>query len=648
MLTTRSQKFIMFCIGFFALLLSAVVLVPFKSIYQADNILLIEALCKLVLIPIIIILLSIYPNKLKYIQVKGYREQSRIVSVLSYFPAVVYLGSLIIASLYLLTQGYVLNGAAPMGLASWNLWFVALLVSFVLVVCAYSVLPKYEMQLNVSEHVILDVCIFIVVLCFGFMYYIILKSTNHIFLEIGPKGDKFLLVVYLGGIIGFVALLGFIRNTIQRDEVNINIRMNDLDAKSFVARVAEYNRAYNDIMDNFENFFSEEGSLSLSVEEQEVIEDAAEEAELIEESVQEEVPAVLEEQTEEVQEEVAEAVVEEQVEEVQEEVAEMVAEEQTEEVQEEVAEAVVEEQVEEVQEEVAEMVAEEQVEEVQEEVAEAVAEEQAEEVQEEVAEMVAEEQVEEVQEEVAEMVAEEQAEEVQEEVAEEVKEEPQVVVVQSEELEEILTQIVEKSAQAALLEAEIEQIKKEKIEAEEARLAEEAAKQQEREIAARLAEEKALRNKAEMQPSFKKLVSYTKSLEGLNVIEDDAKKQVRFLYGKKAFLVLTDTPKDYRLVFMVDPAKVVEWWNVNPEIRPRSNKKDNWFKLTNKGSFTEELLLDIITSSREFVIAETERIAAEKAKAKEEAKAKAKAEKEAKKAAKEEKVAEPETANEEK
>ena len=68
-----------------------------------------------------------------------------------------------------------------------------------------------------------------------------------------------------------------------------------------------------------------------------------------------------------------------------------------------------------------------------------------------------------------------------------------------------------------------------------------------------------------------------------------------------------------------------------------ANKKDNWFKLTNKGSFTEELLLEIIDSSRAFVIAETERIAAEKAAAKEEAKAKAKAEREAKKAASEEK-----------
>jgi len=577
MLTTRSQKFLMFCIGFFALVLGAVMLVPFKSVCKADNMLLIEAISKLIVIPILIILLSIYPNKLKYIQVKGYREQSRIVSVLSYFPAFIYLGSLIIESLYLLTQGYVLGMSHPLGLASWNLWFVALLISLVLIACAYAVLPKYEMQLNVSEHVILDVCLFILVLCFGFMYYIVLKQTNDLFMDAGTKGDKFLLVVYLAGIILFVALLGFVKHTIQRDEVNVNIRMNDLDAKSFVARVAEYNRAYNDIMDNFENYFTEEGSLSVdiqeeeaapqleNVEEAEVVEDAAEEPVLEEAPVEE--PAVEEAPAEEPA--VEEAPAEEPA------VEEAPAEEPA------VEETPVEEPA----------------------VEEAPAEEPA----------------------VEEAAA--------EEPTVEEKPEPEVVVVQSEELEEILTQIVEKSAQAALLEAEIEQIKQEKIEAEQQKLAEEAAKQLAKEVAAKLAEEKALQNKAEMQPSFKKLVSYTKALEGINVIEDDAKNQVRFLYGKKAFLVLTDTPKDYRIVFMADPMKVVEWWNQNPEIRPRSNKKDNWFKLTNKGSFTEELLFDIINSSREFVIAETERVAAEKAAAKEAAKEKAKAEREAKKAA---------------
>ena len=587
MLTTRSQKFLMFCIGFFALVLGAVMLVPFKSVCKADNMLLIEAISKLIVIPILIILLSIYPNKLKYIQVKGYREQSRIVSVLSYFPAFIYLGSLIIESLYLLTQGYVLGMSHPLGLASWNLWFVALLVSLVLIACAYAVLPKYEMQLNVSEHVILDVCLFILVLCFGFMYYIVLKQTNDLFMDAGTKGDKFLLVVYLAGIILFVALLGFVKHTIQRDEVNVNIRMNDLDAKSFVARVAEYNRAYNDIMDNFENYFTEEGSLSVDIQEQEtasqlenveepdVVEDVAEEPVLEEVPVEE--PAV------------EEAPVEEPA------VEEAPAEEPA------VEEAAAEEPA----------------------VEEAPAEEPA------VEESPAEEPV------LEETPVEEPAveESPAEEPTVEEKPEPEVVVVQSEELEEILTQIVEKSAQAALLEAEIEQIKQEKIEAEQQKLAEEAAKQQAKEVAAKLAEEKALQNKAEMQPSFKKLVSYTKALEGINVIEDDAKNQVRFLYGKKAFLVLTDTPKDYRIVFMADPMKVVEWWNQNPEIRPRSNKKDNWFKLTNKGSFTEELLLDIIKSSREFVIAETERVAAEKAAAKEAAKEKAKAEREAKKAA---------------
>ena len=115
-----------------------------------------------------------------------------------------------------------------------------------------------------------------------------------------------------------------------------------------------------------------------------------------------------------------------------------------------------------------------------------------------------------------------------------------------------------------------------------------------------------------MQPTFKKLVAYAKGLEGVSCIENAEKRSAKFLLGKKVFLIMNDTDKDYRLQFVNDPLKVVGWWNENSEIRPRSNKVDNWFKLTNKGTFTEELLLNIIDSSREFMASEQERIAAEK------------------------------------
>ena len=522
MLTTKGQKFWMFCIGFFALLLGGVVLVPFKSIFTCEKIFLIELIVKLGAVPALILLLSIYPNKLKYIQVKGYRNQSRIVSVMSYFPVVIYILTIITESVYLLARGYVINGQPPLGMIPWSLWFVALIIVFVAVACFFRVLPDVEMQLDVKEHVIFDIIVFVVMVCLGALYYLILKATHGIFLKEGPHGDPYLFVVYLGALISFGINMHFIKNLIHADEINMCLRFNDLDATAYVSQMAEYNRAYNDIMERFEEYFAEEES-----------EEEQEEATLVEEVVEETAP----------------------VEEVVEETTP--------------AKEVVEEAA--------------PVEEVVEEAAP----------------------VEEVVEEAAPV------------------EEVTTVVVPNEEL-------VAKQEEVEKLEQEIEEIRLAKIAEEEARLAEEAAKKAAREEAARIAEEKALKAKEEIVPSFKRLVQFAKGLDEVSFIENTEKKQIRFFYGKKVFLIMADNPKDYRLQFMVDSAKVVEWWNINSDIRPRSNKIDNWFKLTNKGSFTEELLLEIISSSREFIQTETERIAEEKKAQRAEARKKAKENKEEK------------------
>ena len=251
MLTTKGQKFWMFCIGFFALLLGGVVLVPFKSIFTCEKIFLIELIVKLGAVPALILLLSIYPNKLKYIQVKGYRNQSRIVSVMSYFPVVIYILTIITESVYLLARGYVINGQPPLGMIPWSLWFVALIIVFVAVACFFRVLPDVEMQLDVKEHVIFDIIVFVVMVCLGALYYLISKATHGIFLKEGPHGDPYLFVVYLGALISFGINMHFIKNLIHADEINMCLRFNDLDATAYVSQMAEYNRAYNDIMERY-------------------------------------------------------------------------------------------------------------------------------------------------------------------------------------------------------------------------------------------------------------------------------------------------------------------------------------------------------------------------------------------------------------
>ena len=167
------------------------------------------------------------------------------------------------------------------------------------------------------------------------------------------------------------------------------------------------------------------------------------------------------------------------------------------------------------------------------------------------------------------------------------------------------------------LESEVDELRQAKEEEEAA----EAERLRQRELAAQEALEKALKNKEEMRPTFAELVAYAKSLEQVSMIENKEKQQVKFFIGKKVFLVMTDTEKDYRLQFNVNPANVVEWWQVNTEIRPRSNKADNWYKLTNKGTFTKELLFDIILHARDFMVQQIADAEAQKQAAKEAAKA---------------------------
>ena len=472
MLNTKGQKCKMFLIGLCALLLGAVVIIPFKSIFACKNILVIELIVKIGVIPVLMLLLSICPNKLKYAQVSGYRNQSKVVSVMSYFPTFIYVVTVAAEALYLLTQGYVLNGGAPLGLSPWNMWFVALTLFIIAVVTFFHFMPKFEMMLDVKEHVIFDIVIFVVLVCFGALLYLVLTSTHDLFLSAGSQGDPFLLALYIVGLIFLGVELHNVAQLVARDEVNLHVKFNDLDASSYVSRMAEYNRAYNDIMDDFEEFFENEDE---------------EELDTSEEETPEEVEA----------EEVAEP------------------------------------------------------------------------------------------------------EPAQEEASEE-----------SEEDRETLEQIEK-------LEDEVEELRQAK-EAEEAL---EAQKALERQQAAQEALEKALKNKEEMRPTFAELVAYAKSLEQVSSIENKEKQQVKFFIGKKVFLILTDTEKDYRMQFNVNPANVVEWWQENTEVRPRSNKTDNWYKLTNKGTFTKELLFDIILHARDFMVQQIADAEAQKQAAKEAAKA---------------------------
>ena len=268
-------------------------------------------------------------------------------------------------------------------------------------------------------------------------------------------------------------------------------------------------------------------------------------------------------------------------------------------------------------------------------------------------------------------VVEEETEEMVEETTEEVAEgtapkeekEPEVIFVKDEaeakriaELEEAIEKInaekedIQESHldDLADVKAEVEEAKAEaeeaKAEAEALKAAEAARLASEAEEAAQKAKEAAERAaaiaeaKKAIKPSFTSLVTYASSLdeEGTVVAVGNEKgSQFKFYYNKKLFLVLQDSNIDYRILFLSPKDIAIDLIINYPGeiVKAKSPKGPNWYKLTNKGTFEEGQLKQIIKQSlvtykdmQAEAAAEKERIKQEKAAAK-------KAEREAAKAA---------------
>ena len=561
MITTRGQKFLMVLFGILSMLLAVVTILPFKTVFEHPNILKIEIVIKLVVIPILILLISIYPNIYKYRQVKGYREQSKVVSVMSYFPGVSYVVGLIVNALYMLTKG-----TAPLGLVSWSLWFVVLVASLVAICCLFHLFTRFEMQLGVTEHAILDICLFIIGICFAVMSFQITKAYHNTMLAEGRIGGIYFTIIAIATFIGFGLHIKNLISLVKDDEVNISIKMADLDATSFVAKTAEYNRAYNDIMDDFEGYFADEGDLDVMVEE---IEEDVDLPEDVNHDEADEVESEVVDETEEAEEEDPAKGAE---------------------ISEETPLA---ENVSLTSETATPLDAEEEIIEV------------FEEEEPEVVEV--------IRQELKKVVT---LQHVQEEVVAELTEE-QKAMLAAKKLE-----VVQKKEEIAKKREELLNVE------EELKSLREGVKPVEEEVVVKEPTPKVEKPPKNIVPAFKSLINEAKEINGINVVENDKKTNAKFLIGKKPFLLMNDTPNDYRLVFFADLDKIANWMIAEPSIvKAKSPKGDNWFKVANKGQMTQELLSDIITSSHQALIKAEEAQKAAKEQARKEAREKAKLEK---------------------
>lgn len=257
---SKGQKVLMFILGIVGLIIGVIVAVPFRSIpklNEIENIFKVEIVLKIIL-GVVAVAIAIYPLIKKYRLIYNYRENSKIVIVMSYFPMMIYIMGSIINVLHLACFDYTSVGLYS-GISEKILGiFIAELIACMIFV-VYATLRMYKpiMKMNQKGNIILDAIIFAFVLVFIILNWRVgtTYSQNYQQFEEYRSGDPIFFFIILFLIVGFgLALHGLIK-MFKKDQVLVYYA--DGEAYAQEVKQKEYNRAYNDTLDDFELYFDD-------------------------------------------------------------------------------------------------------------------------------------------------------------------------------------------------------------------------------------------------------------------------------------------------------------------------------------------------------------------------------------------------------
>lgn len=257
---SKGQKNSMFIIGLVSLINGLIVAIPFRSVpglNNIENIFQIEVSLKIAL-GVLAILLAIYPLSKKYQLIYNYRENSKITTVLSYFPMMVYVICSIVNVLHLISFDYSSVGLESIISIKFLGIFIAELVAYFFF-AIYAILKLYKpmTELNKNGNLVLDIIIAIFVITFCVLNWQVGKaySSNYQQFKEYRTGDPFVFFIFIFLIIGFGLSLKYLVRLFRKDEVLIYYSDSDFYAKEVMHK--EYSRAYNDTLDDFELYFDD-------------------------------------------------------------------------------------------------------------------------------------------------------------------------------------------------------------------------------------------------------------------------------------------------------------------------------------------------------------------------------------------------------
>lgn len=321
---TKANKVVMYILSIVTIILGLVTAIPFRTLPFASNcpnILNVEFYVKFLVIPVYALGACVFPNIVKYKQIKNRLERSKVANILSYLPILVVIIGQLILLVHTLTFKYY-----PMSAGAHAVLLAICVCYLVFMICVLFAVNKITVSLSRKSNRIFDVIVGASLVIFILLSWRILDAYAASYgLEEGyiysqSNVDPYLFFLYI--ILLFVTVF-YLKGIFKTIKANETLVYSQVLTNGQIDEIIceEYNHAYNDILQEFEEFFAEE-----LLEDTEEVEEQAEEAA---EEPAEEVVQEVEESAEEVAEEVEEPA-EEVAQEVEEPAEETVQEEQAE------------------------------------------------------------------------------------------------------------------------------------------------------------------------------------------------------------------------------------------------------------------------------------------------------------------------------
>ena len=276
---TKVQKIIMYLSGALSIVLGIFTFIPFRAVpffAAEESTIITEVILKSIIFPLLVIGLSVYPNLLKYQEVYDCRERSKVINVMSYFPALSYICAILVYLFHTL-----LYSSELLQQGVWAMTVVIVIAYFVFMLIAAHFAHHILMRLTKLGTILADALVGVMIVCFAIATW---RLSMHYFNGSNPayyfRADPYLFVILILAVFALIYAIKSLIKLVVVDECSVYISAADATDHLNDITEAEYNRAYNNILDDFEGFFADltYEEAEEETEEEAPVEEAKEEA----------------------------------------------------------------------------------------------------------------------------------------------------------------------------------------------------------------------------------------------------------------------------------------------------------------------------------------------------------------------------------